>query len=361
MIVCWVHTRERTYPVGIAPGLLEQLPQCLARYDIPREHVLLLSDERVAQLYAEPLLRALERARCRVRLLQIPAGEESKSLQSLAHLYDQALREPLDRRTLVLALGGGVVGDVAGMLAATLLRGLPFVQVPTTLLAQVDAAIGGKAGVNHVRGKNLIGVFYQPWAVFVDPELLRSLPEREWASGLAEVVKYALIDGQPLRTLLRENWRGIEERDPAILASLIERCVQIKARIVAEDEREENRRAVLNFGHTLGHALEAATRYERYRHGEAVAVGMWAACWLSARRYVDFPFAEAADLLERLPVPDWPRDVSFSELWPHLERDKKRQMSGLRFVLLRALGDPVLEFVRPEEAQEAWQWVQGKR
>nr|BCX01620.1 MAG: 3-dehydroquinate synthase [Bacteroidota bacterium] len=360
MITCRVHTPSRTYPVVIAPGGLLRLPHWLDAQGIPREQVLLLSDRCVEALYGEPLCQLLGQTGSRVRVFSLPPGEESKALAYLLELYDRALEEPIDRHTLVLALGGGVVGDVAGMLAATLLRGLPLVHVPTTLLAQVDSAIGGKAGVNHRRGKNLIGVIYQPHGVFIDPAVLRSLPEREWISGLAEVYKYALIADAELYGLLLRSRDRIQARELDSVCELVSRSVQVKACIVSEDETERGRRAVLNFGHTFGHALEAATGYSRYRHGEAIVVGMWAACWLSARRYPAFPWKEAAVLLEQLPVSDWPRDVSFEALWPHMERDKKRRDGQLRFVLLRTLGEPVLEEVSRQEAEEAWRWVRQR-
>jgi 3-dehydroquinate synthase len=270
----------------------------------------------------------------------IPDGERYKQVSTVGRIYDALIRAGADRATTILALGGGVVGDVAGFAAATFLRGVPVVQVPTTLLAQVDSAIGGKVGVNHPLGKNLIGAFHQPLAVVVDPELLSTLPRREFRAGLYEVVKYGMIASRRLFDQLTSNLPTIFKREPSLLADIISESCRIKAEVVSADEREAGPRRALNFGHTMGHALEALTKYKRFRHGEAVGYGMLAACELATSRGT-LPVEDRDALRELItrmgPLPAV-TDLSASEAVEAAGRDKKVVGGRLHFVLPTAIG-----------------------
>jgi 3-dehydroquinate synthase len=270
----------------------------------------------------------------------VPDGERHKQISTVGRIYDALIRAGADRATTIIAVGGGVLGDVAGFAAATFLRGVPVVQVPTTLLAQVDSAIGGKVGVNHALGKNLIGAFHQPLAVVVDPELLSTLPRREFRAGLYEVVKYGVIASRPLFDRVTSNLPAIFKRDPGLLAEIIEESCRIKAEVVSADEREAGPRRALNFGHTMGHALEALTKYRRFRHGEAVGYGMLAACELAvARGALSTPDRDALrDLITSMgPLPTV-ADLSAAEAVEAARRDKKVVGGRLHFVLPTAIG-----------------------
>jgi 3-dehydroquinate synthase len=292
--------------------------------------------------------------------LVLPPGEATKSAAHLAAVYDWALGLGIDRRTPVLALGGGVVGDLAGFAAATLLRGLPLVQLPTSLIAQVDSAIGGKTGINHAAGKNLIGAFHQPRLVLADPATLRTLPQREWTGGLAEVVKAALIADAAFFDWLESNWSGIVAREPEVVAPLVRRAAAIKAAIVAEDEREAGRRALLNFGHTFGHAIERAAGYGTFTHGEAVALGMRAALHLSHALRPDVSFRRADALVARIPVPDGLADLRTADLMQATRTDKKRRGDRIRYVVLREPGAAhVTADVPPGAVEAAWAYAKN--
>jgi 3-dehydroquinate synthase len=268
-------------------------------------------------------------------------AESSKNLRTVELLGRSLVKSGADRRSLLVAVGGGVVGDVAGFVAAIYLRGVALVQVPTTLVAQVDSSIGGKTGVNLPEGKNLVGSFYPPRLVLADPELLRTLPDREFRGGLAEVIKHAIIADAPMFAMLEKNMEKVLRRDRAALGQIIPRNVEIKARVVSRDERESGLREILNFGHTFGHALESVTKYRRYQHGEAVAWGMMAAAFLGH----ELGHMRAADvsriiaLIRRLgPLPAWPR-VPAATLLNAMRSDKKRRSGILRFVLSPRIGE----------------------
>jgi 3-dehydroquinate synthase len=269
----------------------------------------------------------------------IPDGERFKQLATVGRIYDTLIRAAADRATTIVAVGGGVVGDVAGFAAATYLRGVPVVQVPTTLLAQVDSAIGGKVGVNHAAGKNLIGAYHQPAAVVVDPELLTSLPRREFRAGLYEVVKYGVIASRPLFDQVRTNLAPLFARQPGVLLPVIAECCRIKGQVVEQDERESGPRRALNFGHTLGHALEAVTKYRRFRHGEAVGYGMLAAASLAVARGA-MPAADRealATLIAQMgPLPSV-SDLSAQQVVDAVGRDKKVVAGRLHFVVPTAI------------------------
>jgi 3-dehydroquinate synthase len=303
----------------------------------------LVTDTHLAELGAHlPLAESLATAQIEPAIAIVPAGESSKSLEQAARLYDDLVDRGADRHTVVVAVGGGVVGDLAGFVSATFARGLALVMVPTTLLAQVDSAIGGKVAVNHPRAKNIIGAFHQPVLTWIDIQTLQTLPDREMRCGLAEVVKYGVIKDPGLFASLEQSAGCLLARDLAALRSIVFRSCELKAAVVAEDEREESgQRAVLNFGHTVGHAIEAVAGYDGpYQHGEAVAAGMVAECRLAER--LGWIKAEVthrvARLLEQLGLPTETPALDPAMLLHAMRRDKKNRGGKLRFVLPRAIG-----------------------
>ena len=327
---------QRSYPL-VFDGL-PALPEAMRKADLRPGKVLVITDTNVAGHYRGRLDSILKEDGWDPLILTLPAGETTKSPNHLTAIYDAALAWQLDRRTPVLALGGGVVGDLAGYAAGTLLRGLPFVQVPTSLIAQVDSAIGGKTGINHEVGKNLIGVFHQPRLVFIDTHLLFTLPRREWHSGLAEVIKHALIRDEAFFAWLESEWPRVLARHPETVPDMVYRAASIKVRIVARDEREAGDRMLLNFGHTFGHGIEKALGYGTFTHGEAIIVGMLAAVHASRRfhRQVDHPRIEA--LLRQVPIPPIPASLGLPDVKDAMLADKKRDGSQLRFILLKHIG-----------------------
>lgn len=345
----------RGYPVHFVP--LTAVPALLGDAGLPPGRVFVVTDANVAPLYGGLLEDALRDAGWTPRVEVLPAGERTKSMRHLQHLYDAALGWGIDRTTPVLALGGGVVGDLAGFAAATLLRGLPLVQVPTSLIAQVDSALGGKTGLNHAVGKNLVGAFHQPRFVAADLATLQSLPEREWTSGLAEVVKHGLIAGGALFDRLEAERGPLWAREEDVVARVVPPAAAVKARIVAEDEREQGRRAVLNLGHTFGHAVERVAGYGTFTHGEAVALGLRAAIHLSAALHPEADFARARRLVAALPTPD-PGTLALDALVTAMQADKKVERGRLRFVLLRRVGDAYVRGDVPEAlVRAAWAHV----
>ncbi|MBI4605620.1 MAG: 3-dehydroquinate synthase, partial [Planctomycetes bacterium] len=271
-----------SYAVTLGPGASRELPRLLERRLLP-SGVHIVTDSKVARHHARGVRRLAEQARAPVSLTVVPAGERSKSVRELARIWRDVIRAGCDRRACMVALGGGVVGDLAGFAAASVLRGIAFVQMPTTLLAMVDASVGGKTGINLPEGKNLVGAFHQPSAVLMDLDFLRTLPEREARAGWAEVIKAAVIRDEAFFYWLEGNMERLLARDPATLAYAVEQACLVKIKIIEADERESDLRSVLNFGHTFGHALEHQLGYGRWRHGEAVAVGMALAADVSER------------------------------------------------------------------------------
>jgi len=275
-------------------------------------------------------------------LITVPAGETAKSLKSVQACYDQLAAHRLERRSFIVALGGGVVGDLAGFVAATYLRGIPFVQAPTTLLAQVDSSVGGKVGVNLKAGKNLVGAFYQPRLVLCDTDTLRALPAREYRAGLAEVIKYGIICDANLFKRLERDIPKLLRREPKTLSEIVARCCEIKADVVSQDETESGLRAILNFGHTIGHALEAISHYGKYLHGEAISVGQVAAAKISAR-VLGLPSREAERITNLFKRAALPTEVKLSgaqrtELFDAMRLDKKVRAGEIKFVLARKIG-----------------------
>ncbi|ANO52806.1 3-dehydroquinate synthase [Woeseia oceani] len=328
---------ERSYPIYIGSGLLA------AGFDLTKfvrgPAALIVSNETVAPLYLDKVLGLLPSRK--VRHLNLRDGEAYKNLQSVSEILDELATSGAGRDTTVIALGGGVVGDISGFAAATYMRGVPFIQIPTTLLSQVDSSVGGKTGVNHERGKNLIGAFYQPGLVLIDTDTLQTLPHRELSAGLAEVIKHGAIVDAGFFRWLEENIETLIARDPDALAYAIRRCCEIKAAVVAEDEREHGRRALLNFGHTFGHAIENNLGYGEWLHGEAVAAGMVMAARLSG--LADAQLQRLQNLLVAARLPVAPPPIGATTMRAAMGLDKKIQDNRLRFVLLRELGDAYLD------------------
>ncbi|HYE59500.1 MAG TPA: 3-dehydroquinate synthase [Rhodothermales bacterium] len=323
------------YAVVTAP--LVTLGSHLAATGLRPAPSLVVADAIVDGLHGEHLRTVLEQAGFAPRVLTFPAGESSKSLSVLSTLYDEALEAWPGRHTPVFAFGGGVAGDLSGFFAATLLRGLPLVHVPTTLLAMVDSSLGGKTGINHARGKNLIGSIYPPRLVLADPALLSTLPERQFVAGLAEAIKHALIADAGFFVWFEVHLDEVLARFELRVSEAVARAQAIKARFVADDEFEHGVRALLNFGHTFGHAFEVAAGYGTLLHGEAVAHGMKAALHLSQARTPTLPGARLRGLVERLPVAPIPA-LSRADVLDAMQLDKKRGARGVRFVLLDAVG-----------------------
>jgi 3-dehydroquinate synthase len=333
-----VDTPSRRYTVTLDDGLLDRLPRLLDDVKAPARRFVVSS----------PLVWRLHGARLAKAGLGepivVPDGERFKNLQNVSRVYEALIRVNADRASTLVTLGGGVIGDMAGFAAATYLRGIALVHVPTTLLAQVDASIGGKVGVNHALGKNLIGAFYQPLAVAIDPSVLQTLPRREFRAGLYEVIKYGMTSSRPLFERVGRERTAIFSKDAAALGAIISESCRIKAFIVAADEKEAGLRRILNFGHTAGHALEAVTRYRRYRHGEAVAYGMLVAAELAVMRsaLAAADRAALADLIASLgPLPPI-ADIGTRDMLDAMQHDKKMVAGRLNYVLPTGIGSTTI-------------------
>jgi 3-dehydroquinate synthase len=336
-----VELGERSYPIEIGAGRIEGLGEALAKAFPPRPVTVVTNLELVKLGWASKVETALERAGYRVSRCEIPGGEEHKTIDTVTMIHDQMLREKATRQSGVAALGGGIVGDVAGFAAATLLRGVAYIQLPTTLLAMVDSSVGGKTGVNHAMGKNLIGAFWQPVFVGVELECLRTLPDAELRAGMAEVIKYGVIADAELFEYLETNVEKALARDATVLAHLVRRSCEIKAGVVGRDEREEGGlRAILNYGHTFCHAAEALSDFKAIRHGEGVAMGMVAAARLAEARGLVGP--EVGDRIEKLcaraGLPTRMLRFGVEKYWAKMGSDKKVRDGKIRFVLPEAMG-----------------------
>ena len=338
-----VELEERSYPIVIGCGLLG------GGFDLTGylqgDDCLIVSNDTVLPLYGEILQRSLG-ARS-TETISLPDGEEFKTLATMSSIIDKLVGVGARRDTTVIALGGGVVGDIAGFAAASYMRGVGFIQVPTTLLAQVDSSVGGKTGVNHELGKNLIGAFYQPAVVLIDIDTLTTLPDRELKAGLAEVIKYGAIADAAFFGWLETNMDALLARDPSALIHAITRSCELKAQVVAEDERESGRRAILNFGHTFGHAIEHCQGYGDWLHGEAVAAGMIMAAELS--QVSDADYDRLRTLVAAAGLPTVPPKLAGSALIEAMGRDKKVAKKALRFVLLERLGQAFVTAQYDEE------------
>ncbi len=364
-----VHLGQRSYPVMIGSGVVSRLGPLLEKMNhlnhserrqgdssfergMTARRVAVVTDSNVAPHYRDPLLQSLTRAGYDPWVIVLPPGEQQKDLATLSLVYDKLIEGRIERRSPLIALGGGVVGDLTGFAAATFQRGVPFIQVPTTLLAQIDSSVGGKTAVNHPAGKNLIGAFYQPCLVLIDVDTLKTLPQREFVAGVAEVIKYGVILSPDLFALLEEQLDRLLGLDPVLLTSIIKTCCQLKAQVVEADEQEADYRAILNFGHTLGHAVESATGYERFLHGEAVAIGMAFAAKLSLQRGLCRAATRdrLVGLLQRAGLPvDIPPDIVEEHLRTGIGADKKVSAGKVKFVCLEQFGKTRFEVLSAAE------------
>ncbi len=345
----------RSYPVHVGAGILDQIGTLALEAGLHGGRIAIVTDSNVGPLYLRRVAEALDGSKFAPFTIEIAAGEASKSMAVLESIYDRLVRSGMERTGAIIALGGGVVGDLAGFAAATYLRGVALVQVPTTMVAQVDSALGGKTGVNHRAAKNLIGAFYEPRLVVADVATLNTLGEREYREGLAEVIKYGAIMDEALVGDLERNLGAIAARDGCQLEEIVLRSLRHKASVVERDEHESGLRRILNFGHTIGHALEAGFGYGRYLHGEAVAIGMVAAARLS-ENYAGLSTAESERLRALiagagLPV-EMPPGWAGEEFSRALNLDKKRAGGGIEFVLLDRLGHALTHRISSEEIIE---------
>lgn len=349
-LVCAVITGTARYPIFVGWGIIGELGERMRQVGLSGTAVI-IADESVFAIYGTKVCDSLKEAGFAVDTYAVPPGESTKSIEQAIKIYDFLIERRLERKDIVVALGGGMAGDLAGFVAATYLRGLSWVQVPTTLMAMVDASIGGKVAVNHALGKNLIGSFHQPSLVLADLETLTTLPRRELVSGWAEVIKHGLIADADLVQFLEDKVDELLALEPASLHHAVAWSASIKAQVVSEDERETGRRVILNYGHTVGHALEAATGYERFLHGEAVAIGMMVAAGISLRLgLIDIGVVERQrSLLKRFGLPTMCSGVAVSDVVRAMELDKKVRSKAVRWVLLEGAGRVVVRSDVPEE------------
>ena len=337
---------DRSYPILIGTNLLADVARLASLLPAPR--VALITNVTLYPLYGASLTAALQRHGVEVLPICLPDGEQFKDWPALNQIFEALLEHACDRKTTLIALGGGVIGDIAGFAAATYQRGVPFIQIPTTLLAQVDSSVGGKTAINHARGKNMIGAFYQPQMVLADTDTLKTLPDREYRSGLAEVIKYGIGLDAAFFNWLEANISALNRRDPEALAYAIKRSCEIKARIVAADEREttsDGGRALLNLGHTFGHAIETALGYGVWLHGEAVGCGMFLATELSNQLgLLDAASTRRAiALIEAAGLPTAMPDIASEAMLSHMARDKKNEGGAIRLILLTGIGTSVVD------------------
>jgi 3-dehydroquinate synthase len=330
----------RSYDILIGSAILDQIGPILSKVGSGMRAIIITNPE-IDKLYGDRTRLSIKQAGFEVDTVQIPEGEEHKSLASAEKAYDCLMEFSCDRNTVLVALGGGVIGDLTGFIAATFMRGIPFVQIPTTLLAQVDSSVGGKTAVNHPRGKNIIGAFYQPKVVLIDLETLSTLPPDEFKAGLAEVVKYGVIADPELFDYLNENAERILKLDSECLSRIIETSCAIKAQVVESDERENRRRMILNFGHTFGHAVEALTEYVQYKHGEAVAIGMAFASRLSNEmdKCSSSVGERVEELLMKLNLPTKSPNLNSNEIIESMYHDKKTTAKKIKFILAKKIGE----------------------
>ncbi|HLU04654.1 MAG TPA: 3-dehydroquinate synthase [Advenella sp.] len=346
-----VATSAGQYPIHIAPGRLQHIAE-----SVPANatRLVVISNPVVDGLYGDALRQALAGLDIAVLTIIVPDGESFKSLDTLNTIYDRMLSEKLDRRAVVLALGGGVIGDMAGFAAATYMRGIRYMQVPTTLLAQVDSSVGGKTAVNHPLGKNMIGAFYQPVSVDIDINVLRTLPAREVSAGLAEVIKYGLILDRAFFEWCESNVARLVALDADALAYAIARCCELKAQVVSEDEKETGLRAILNLGHTFGHAIEAGLGFGTWLHGEAVGCGLVQAAVLSGK-VLGLPAADinrVRALVRAIGCPDIAPDLGEGVWLDLMQGDKKTEGGEIRYVLMPAIGQAVVQTAPLKQVQE---------
>lgn len=345
---------EESYDIVIGYGLEQELRAFVQGAGFSRQ-AMLVTDSNVGLLYGENVRAILEAGGLSVTVVTIPAGESSKSLAVAEKLYTRAIELGLDRKSPIFALGGGVVGDLAGFIAATYMRGVPFVQLPTSLLAQVDSSVGGKVAVNHALGKNLIGAFYQPEAVFMDLAMMKTLPKREIYTGLGEIIKYGIIYDAAFFAYLEQHVQDVLSLEQEAAVHMIARSCEIKAAVVSQDEKESGLRRILNFGHTMAHAIEKETGYLRYNHGEAVAIGMVGAADISARLGMieEADVARVTALIERLHLPTVAEGCTVDAMYQDIFHDKKTINGKVNWVLMKGIGEVTCRNDVPEDIVRA--------
>lgn len=350
---------ERSYDIRIKSGVLGEIGAHLCALGF-KGAVGIVTNPVIGRLYAPAVLRSLRAAGLAPLTIVLPEGERTKSLRSVATILDTLVKARFERESALVALGGGVIGDLTGFAASIYMRGIPFVQVPTTLVAQVDSSVGGKTGVNHALGKNLIGTFYQPRLVLVDPDMLRTLPVREWVAGLAEVIKYGVIEDEAFFAYLEQQMDRLLKLEAEPVGQVVARSCEIKASVVARDEREADLRRILNYGHTIGHALESLGDYRKLIHGEAVAIGMVQEADLA--RHLGLCTREVVErqrsLIRRAGLPDALPAVTFARLWAAMQHDKKVARGRLHCVLPERIGRVVIQ---PLERESCRQWFEQRQ
>jgi 3-dehydroquinate synthase len=354
-----VRLGERSYEIFLEPGSSRSLGDRLKRL-VDQAKVGIVTDRHVARHYLKPTVDSLKQAGLDPISIVVPPGERTKTLATVGRILDVLARHRFERRSLVLALGGGVIGDLAGFAASIYQRGIPYVQVPTTLVAQVDSSVGGKTGVDHRLGKNLIGAFHQPKAVIIDPFMLQTLPRREWIAGLAEVIKYGIIADEALFSFLESSMPDLLKLDTQAVMQAVARSCEIKSEVVAADERESDRRRILNYGHTIGHALESLGGYRRLIHGEAVGIGLVAEAELAV--HLGFCGQDVSTRIRRLVqaagLPDrLPPKTSFGALWSAMQHDKKVVGGTVIGVWPVRIGEVV---IRPLAEESCAQWFRTR-
>ena len=352
-------TKQISYDIHIRAGVLNELGEIVMQL-APHKQCALMADSVVFDLYGKKLKENLSAAGYEVTSQTLPSGEDHKNLETVSNLYNTLLDKRFERKSPVIALGGGVAGDTVGFVASTYLRGVPFIQVPTTLLSMVDASVGGKVGVNVPQGKNLVGSFYQPHAVIIDPEVLGSLPEREFRAGLAECIKHGVLGDKELFEWTEKNLDKVLSKDTETIIPFLEKNVSLKAKVVMEDEKEQGVRALLNFGHTFAHAIEATSGYGVILHGEAVALGMIAASKLA----VDIGLSETSvldkvkDLVNRAGLPVSAKLAETEDLMSAMAHDKKVKDGKLRLVLPKQIGECIIkDDVPTQKVSDAWKEI----
>ncbi|MBI5644131.1 MAG: 3-dehydroquinate synthase [Deltaproteobacteria bacterium] len=346
-----VELGDRSYPIVIKRGVLTQIGSRMSELGL-KGKAAVVTNPTVGDIYADRVMKGLKAAGYKPILITVPDGEEYKSIKEASSIYDSLITHKMERGSPIVALGGGVIGDITGFVASTYLRGVPYIQVPTTLLSQVDSSVGGKTAVNHPLGKNLIGAFYQPRAVYIDPDVLSTLPEREVRAGMAEVIKYGVIWDKDFFGFLLK-YSGIFFKLGREMTRAIERSCEIKAEVVGKDETEQGLRSILNLGHTFGHAIETGAGYGTFKHGEAVAIGMAMAAGLSVK--LGLCGADVKDRIEGLinsiGLPIKPPGLSAEAFIESMKLDKKVAESRLRFVLITEIGKVILREVGEDDVR----------
>lgn len=348
---------QRSYNIHIGFEIMDRLKDYIHELPIGKKAVI-ITNPKLQKLYGKAVYNQLQEVGISPVVIELPAGERYKTLRSVSKIYDVLIKGKFERSSAIIALGGGVTGDIAGFAAATFLRGVPYIQIPTSLVAQVDSSVGGKTGVDHTLGKNLIGAFYQPALVWIDVSVLKTLHRREFIAGMAEVVKYGVIADEEFFSFIEENYKGILSLDPELLIHMVERSCEIKAGVVSEDEREKGLRAILNFGHTIGHAIETVTGYNRYLHGEAVAIGMVCAARLGhisglCNQGVHERIERICSMIGmQTSLPE----LSFDTLWDVMQRDKKVINEKVRFIIPERIGEvKIIDNIEKRQLKEALQ------